>query len=277
MTISKTLDPSRLPLPLSPRPLSKCSSNENPTVDWSGVGRQFEALTADMTTRLQTAIPKSVHLLLLSSWGSELEQKPVLAGGCIRDLLILNEQPKDYDLFFPNNRMVDRAVDYMQNSDHFPYVVAGIYKTVNAVSVRVMVGASSICIQLIKRWSYEEPTQVSEQFDFTAVAAGCWYEGTRLITHVHPLFLHDAANKILRYMAPVREEDPAGSLLRVIKFLKRGYDISAAELAAVMARCVAACEDEELVSVRDTQKELGWTIRLSSQFNQARRPGQVSM
>ena len=44
------------------------------------------------------------------------------------------------------------------------------------------------------------------------------------------------AAKRLVYLSPVRSEDAGGSILRVLKFYKRGYNIPLDSLAAVIGR-----------------------------------------
>lgn len=53
---------------------------------------------------------------------------------------------------------------------------------------------------------------------------------------VDDLFYPDLAARRLRYMHPQREEEAGGSLMRVKKFLARGYNIQPLSLAGVMSR-----------------------------------------
>lgn len=65
-----------------------------------------------------------------------------------------------------------------------------------------------------------------------------WYdaETKKFRSIVHANFYADLAAKRLVYTFPVRDEEAGGSMMRVIKFVKRGYNIQARSLGGVIAR-----------------------------------------
>src|SRR5690606_27397644 len=58
-------------------------------------------------------------------------------------------------------------------------------------------------------------------------------------------FYIDLAGRRLVYTNPVRDEEAGGSLLRVLKYVKRGYTIQVGSLADVVNRLYTAMNDEK--------------------------------
>ena len=90
-----------------------------------------------------------------------------------------------------------------------------------------------------------------QSFDFTIARAAIWWASTgTLVDNVAKTetpqgvwrstcderFYPDLAARRLVYCSPVRIEEAGGSLLRVLKFYQRGYNIPMDSLGAVLAR-----------------------------------------
>lgn len=181
---------------------------------------------------------------LMEDKGSKL----MLGGGFIR-ACIAHEDPSDIDLFSPSE---DAAV---AASNELVVGLGGETEVIrittdNAITIRAK-GRNMRPIQFIHRWTFAYPSLMIDSFDFTIAKAGVWYlpelrqdqtilsaAGWRSICDDR--FYADLAAKRLVYTSPVREEEPGGSMLRVLKFLQRGYRISLESLAAVMARMINA-------------------------------------
>jgi hypothetical protein len=164
------------------------------------------------------------------------------AGGFIR-ACVANEKVEDIDLFVSSK---DDARPYAEllaaKAD------GKVYATDNALTVK----GYALPVQIIHRWTYEQPEDVVRSFDFTIAMAGFWWDANKLVDSgygvfkltpepgwrsvCHDRFYEDLAAKRLRYTAPVRNEDAGGSLLRVLKFYQRGYRIPLDSLGAVTAR-----------------------------------------
>lgn len=152
-----------------------------------------------------------------------------LGGGFIRSI-VSGETPSDIDLFAS------------------PYVDVGIIANSfvsNGYRLHVTKNAYTLLkqgrwpIQIILRWRYDDPVKVILSFDFTICRAVVFYNSVvdaAWTSRIDEDFYSDLAARRLVYTRPVRNEDAGGSMMRVRKFLKRGYNIQAESLGMVIAR-----------------------------------------
>lgn len=199
------------------------------------------ALEQSVVLKVVAALPASVQRVLRVSG-------LFLAGGFIRSV-VEGEKPKDIDLFGPTHQDLERYSELLAGT-------RGRLKTNNAISIQL----PEIQVQFILRWLFNHPEDVIRSFDFTIAQAVVWFDrGAGTFGEWKGLcaetFLEDVAGKKLIYTSPTREEDAAGSLLRVNKFLGRGYRISDEDLAKVVARVgIAAAEAKsKILSGEDMQ------------------------
>lgn len=189
-------------------------------------------------------IPKDVVQLLRD------DPRVFIAGGIIR-ALIGGEDPADIDLFGPGlvelQTVANKLMTIRLGKGEHPTMSA----TANAITILT---PGRLPVQLITRWAYTTAQQVSDSFDFTICQAAIYYKPPVKGTPINPggiptpavpgeflsvcshRFYEDLAARRLVYTAPQRDEDAGGSMLRVIKYLKRGYNIQVDSLAAVCAR-----------------------------------------
>jgi hypothetical protein len=77
-------------------------------------------------------------------------------------------------------------------------------------------------------------------------------------------FYSSLASKSLVYRAPDRDEDAGGSILRVLRFLRKGYSISPEHFSAVLARLIVGGKIGEGLDVTldevDKQKAMATQI-----------------
>jgi hypothetical protein len=162
------------------------------------------------------------------------KRRLVIAGGFIRSV-IAGEKISDVDLF----------VDQRARAQAVAVQIAGpegrVSETQNALTI-----AGRIPVQIITRWTFDSPQAVVASFDFTIARAAIWFDGKRWHSAVDTRYYADLAAKRLVYMCPIRNEDAGGSMLRVLKFYKRGYVIPVDSLGAVMARMSAALSPDAL-------------------------------
>ena len=118
-----------------------------------------------------------------------------------------------------------------------------------------------LAVQYIFRWLYTDAESLVESFDFTIVQAAVWWDNNPQGTGgqcwkslCSDRFYEDVAAKRLVYTRPDREEDAGGSLLRVRKYLRRGYGILIEDYAAVIMRVFQAVEKKR--SVMDTDEDI---------------------
>ena len=180
----------------------------------------------------------------------ELMQKDqvFLGGGFIR-ATIAGERPSDIDLFGANDGLLDNCANKLVANRPGARKIS----TKNAITVYQ---SPRLPVQFITRWMFGDAVRLAESFDFTISQAVVWYNrtpgqmDTRWSSWTAEGFYRDLAARRLVYTRPVRNEDAGGSLMRVRKFLGRGYNIQPPALAAVIARLMAGL-DSKRVDTRD--------------------------
>lgn len=150
----------------------------------------------------------------------------IVAGGFIRSV-IANEEVHDIDVFVSSPALGVALADILTENNRTKQV-----ETQNAITLKCF----KPVIQIITRWTYEQPGDVISSFDFTIARSAFWHDGASWVGMCDPDFYRDLAAKRLVYCCPVRNEDAGGSMLRVLKFYQRGYRIPLDSLAAVIAR-----------------------------------------
>lgn len=170
-----------------------------------------------------------------------------LAGGLIR-ACIAGETINDVDLFVRDARAAQTIAAILQ-----PDLNQRV-TTDNAVSLDGL----ALKVQLIHRWTFATPEDCIASFDFTICSAAIWWNANaeRWDSTCDPSFYSDLAAKRLVYRSPVRNEDAGGSMLRVLKYVKRGYGIPRSSLAAVMARAVRGLNTSDEVDLATQIKDV---------------------
>jgi len=172
-----------------------------------------------------------------------------LGGGFVR-ATIAGEKPADIDLFGATKDQLEAAARALADDRKG----ARLHASKNAFTV---LSGSRMPVQMIFRWLYTAPEDLMKSFDFTVAQAIIWFaknsegDGGRWLSCCHDDFYPDLAARRLVYCSPVRNEDAGGSILRVRKFLARGYNIQAPALAAVIARLVSKVELNDPATLKD--------------------------
>lgn len=170
----------------------------------------------------------------------ELLQKRAffLGGGFIRET-IAGGDVKDIDLFGPSKEALESAAKEFAEQRR-----AKLHKTDNAIT---LLAKGRTVVQWITRWVFDDPEKLLHSFDFTVCQAVIWWDNGAGVWRslCSDGFYPDLAAKRLVYTSPVREEEAGGSMMRVRKFLMRGYNIQAASLGAVIGRLVARVRNIE--------------------------------
>jgi hypothetical protein len=173
----------------------------------------------------------------------------ILAGGFIRSI-VAGEEVKDIDLF--------GQLTALQAAAHEIATARGVGKphyTKNAITI---VAAPRAPLQFITRWTYSPDAAgvnaLLHELDFTVCQAAIWWDnrtGGHWRTMCSEAFYEDLAARRLVYTNPQREEEAGGSMMRVRKFLARGYNIQSVSLGAVMARVFSRVEKSDLTKHGD--------------------------
>ena len=155
-----------------------------------------------------------------------------LAGGFIR-ALITGENPSDIDILGESKEQVNEI-----RRDFFEADYKNVYESIKTKNAITIYASGKLPIQLITRWLYDDPAKLIREFDFTIAQSVIWYSQSmaKWCSLCSDYFYCDLAAKRLRYTQPVRNEDAGGSILRVLKFLRKGYKISPEELSKVTVR-----------------------------------------
>lgn len=182
-------------------------------------------------------IPEDLHHIAsrLPSKVAELIKKNglYLGGGFIR-ATIAGERPSDIDLFGQDAEKLKLVA-----TQHALASGARAHETPNAITI---LSPPRLPVQFITRWTFDSAVDLVDSFDFTIARAVIYWvpgesdTGGEWDSVVDDTFYQDLAAKRLRYMYPKREEAAGGSMMRVKKFLSRGYNIQPPSLAGVMSR-----------------------------------------
>jgi hypothetical protein len=182
--------------------------------------------------------------LVLSRIPSELRdivraRRLYIAGGVVRSV-IANEPVKDVDIFGPDFiTQADAAAAYAK-------AVGGyVVPTGRALTV---VAPNRVPVQFVQMFCASQAGVVMERFDFTICRAVIWYaETTSTVASslVDETFYEDLAARRLVYTEPP-DAEPGATVLRVLKFVARGYVCPATEWPALIAACVRKAGGPEL-------------------------------
>lgn len=125
--------------------------------------------------------------------------------------MLLNEKPKDYDVFFLDQSILTQVIDYHSSIGGGSYVN---HQTENAILLKNG-------IHIVKKL-VGNPAKVCEKFDFQHCK--CNYCPNVSALHIPYESLEAILTKELIYTG---SDYPFSSLIRTKKFIKRGWNISA--------------------------------------------------
>lgn len=157
--------------------------------------------------------------------------KLFVGGGFLRSV-IAGEEINDIDVFGSDKDFLLKVANGL--SAQRPG--SKIHTTKNAIT---LLTPNRMTIQFITRWTFDRPDELVKSFDFTVCQAAIWRSAGNngdWHTRCSSRFYEDLAARRLWYTSPTRDEEAGGSMLRVIKYVKRGYSIQVSSLGAVIAR-----------------------------------------
>jgi hypothetical protein len=150
-----------------------------------------------------------------------------LAGGYIRSC-ITREPIADVDLFISASADLKKHVGALTGTSDPGDLIT---YTQNAATIHWKPR-----VQIIHRWTFENAQDGIERFDFTIARAAIWFDGQQWQSACDESYYSDLAAKRIVYCAPQRDEEPGGSLLRLLKFYRRGYTAPLDTIGAILAR-----------------------------------------
>lgn len=141
----------------------------------------------------------------------------VVTGGCIPSLMIM-EEPNDYDIYFKDSEVAELFAGIARDTNSRGNIVASSPFAVTMMAIET---------QFITAFS-GTPEEITGQFDFLH-ATGYWTRDTGLVIP------NDAYNLIETRQLKYRPNKyPLSSLLRIHKFVCRGWSIGLAETLKVV-------------------------------------------
>jgi hypothetical protein len=187
-------------------------------------------LHQDDLRRVVGRVPKDIRELMKV-------RRLFIAGGFVR-AVIAGEDPNDIDIFGSSVPDLENAASELGTGRQGHRITT----TENAIT---MICPPRVPVQFITRWMYGSAHGLVSSFDFTICQAAIWRDhgAGDWQSMVSLDFYTDLSSRRLRYTAPVREEAPGGSMMRVLKYLRRGYHISPTSLGRVISRLTSGIDD----------------------------------
>lgn len=171
-----------------------------------------------------------------------------LGGGFIRET-IAGGEVKDIDLFGTSKEVLNELAEKLSTERE-----GRLHSTDNAIT---LIAPPRMPVQFITRWCFDRAQPLAESFDFTVCQVVIWHEAGQWHSLAGPGFYSDLAARRLVYTYPKRDEEAGGSIMRVRKFLKRGYNIQPSSLGGVIARL---CTKVRWGEIKDDEKKAGEVI-----------------
>lgn len=181
-------------------------------------------------------LPTDIRSLL-----TDYEGLLFVGGGFIR-AVIAGEKPSDIDIFGPSKQVLEDAAKKLAERRGEN---TRLHTTRNAITV---ISMGRITIQFITRWTFSDPRECARSFDFTICQAVIWRGPNGYASWCPETFYTDLAARRLVYTMPSRDEEAGGSLMRVLKFTRRGYNVQVESLGRVVARLAKSVRWDEVES-----------------------------
>lgn len=188
-------------------------------------------LHRDFTMLVVDALPRDVRELLV-----EVGPKLMVAGGFPRDVMSA-ASPKDIDLFAVNKLDLEAAADLFDWTDQYSRK-----RTANAITFKNHAGG--LDVQFVIRDFRLDHYNTLLSFDYTICQVGVYHDPDKgWVGIASEAFLVDFPNFEMHYTAPERDEDPGANVLRLLKFVSRGWKVGEADVAKVIGRFVSRLQD----------------------------------
>jgi hypothetical protein len=187
-------------------------------------------LTPQDTHFIVSRLPKDI-VALVKTHGL------IVAGGFIRET-ISQGKISDIDIFGADADKLKLASLELTTGRK-----GQMFETGNAITV---LSPPRFPVQFIKRWLFPDAASCVASFDFTVCQAAIWFKDEKWHSATGEHFYPDLAAKRLVYTYPQRDEEAGGSMLRMRKFIQRGYSIQAGSMAGVISRLVRAIQTDKI-------------------------------
>ena len=154
-----------------------------------------------------------------------MKHNKVFVGGGFITSIVTGEPINDIDLFVPSKELAETLVNSLKSEGD------KTHKSDNAITI---IRQGKPAIQIIHRWVFDNLEDMAKSFDFTISCAGLSVNDS----YCDANFYQDLAAKRLVYRHPIRNEDAGGSMLRLLKYYRKGYTAPLNSIAGVLTRTV---------------------------------------
>lgn len=182
--------------------------------------------TKDIEQRLGEVFNDFIEFYIPIKYQKQFRENAFIAGGCIYDLAN-DREPKDYDFFVSNRKLVNKLANAFRNGT-----------AIRAYSNNAITFGDGE-YQIVTKY-IGSPEDVVGQFDFKHNMF-YFYHG-KVVGLVEQSYLK---SKRLVFNAE-RARDIAGILLRIPKFISRGMTITNSELASIILKLCNNFDSNEL-------------------------------
>jgi len=177
----------------------------------------------------------------------------VFVGGGYLTSVVRGDKVNDIDVFVGSKAEAEE----LSRSLKAKLDITNEWKSDNAITLR---RPGRPPIQIIHRWTFKKIKDVADSFDFTICCAAIGYEfGPSGVLEVRsycdPAFYQDVAANRLVYRHPIRNEDAGGSMLRLLKYYRKGYSAPLTTTGGVIARMLAKVDWQHVNTHHGAERE----------------------
>jgi hypothetical protein len=156
-----------------------------------------------------------------------------IAGGYIRSI-ISNEPVNDIDVFITEKGLTTKKfVEYGPEYSYSQNTTRNSGDREDIIAVE-----EGQTIEIMNHYAGSGVNGILENFDYTVAMAAIWWDGKMWQSSCHYMFYQDLASKRIRFLRPESERQGAREILRLLKYIQRGYTIDRPSLAQVISELV---------------------------------------
>jgi len=154
----------------------------------------------------------------------------VVAGGFVR-AVAAGESVSDVDVFATSRELAQEAAREMIRLEGERVRHHDSRRAYNVVP------EGMAPVQFAWGWSFDHPGDLISSFDFTVAMAALWWERGEWRGVADPRFYPHLEERRLHYVG--REgDDPRAELLRVLRYVRKGYRVEISSLGALVAQII---------------------------------------
>ena len=181
----------------------------------------------------------------------------VFVGGGYITSVVRGDKVNDIDVFVGSKAEAEALARSLKATLN----ITNEWKSDNAITLR---RPGRPPIQIIHRWTFTKLKDVADSFDFTICCAVIGYEfdtsggiegGMQISSYCDDAFYQDVAANRLVYRHPVRNEDAGGSMLRLLKYYRKGYSAPLETTGGVIARMIGKVDWSQINGYYGVERE----------------------